>query len=77
MSHWNYRIFKYKDDLTIREVHYNEDGTLRSYSSEPALLHGEDVNELKESIDKMAQAIQQVKYGADILTEKDFGRDED
>jgi len=52
MSHWNHRVLKEKlngeDWYSVREVFYNDDGSIYSYTVEPVDISGESIADLKE-----------------------------
>lgn len=53
-THWNYRIFKYKDGaFGIHEAYY-KNGKLESWTQEPIIV-GDSVNELSKVL-KMIQS---------------------
>jgi len=60
MSYWNYRIIKKqnKDDrlYEVHEVHYNESGTIVSWTEEALHPMGESLAELKAEISHYLQA---------------------
>lgn len=56
MTHWNHRVFSKHYgvagefiELTIREVYYNDDGTIFNYSG-PIAIEGESIDELKQTL---------------------------
>ena len=54
MSHWNHRVVKQKltdgtDWFSVREVFYNDDGTIFAYSEDPIEISGESIDELRQS----------------------------
>jgi hypothetical protein len=57
---WNYRVTKLtiqgEECYEIREVHYNEDGSVKSWTEEPAKPFGNSKEELKEVLNKMQKA---------------------
>jgi len=55
MSHWNHRVVKAKysdgtEYYSVREVFYNDDGSIFGYTSEPVDVSGESMEDLKEYI---------------------------
>lgn len=53
MSHWNHRVVKEKlldgtDFYSVREVFYNDDGSIYAYTEEPVRIHGESIDDLRE-----------------------------
>ena len=58
MPYWNYRVVKEKGYYTIREVHYNDDGSIYAYSSEPRPAFGESIEELKETLEWMLKSLE-------------------
>lgn len=61
---WNYRLIKHVKNTYvgeevwygIHEVHYNDDGTPKSMSTEPSYPYGTDIKELAESIENYVLA---------------------
>ena len=56
MPHWNHRVVKqtYEDgteEYSVREVFYNDDGTIFGYTENPADVVAETVDELREYIE--------------------------
>jgi hypothetical protein len=53
MSHWNHRVVKakYEDGteyFSVRETHYNDDGSIYGYIVGPSTGYGETLESLKE-----------------------------
>jgi hypothetical protein len=52
MSHWNCRVLKEKfgknDWYSIREVFYNDDGSIYSYTKDPVDIAGESIDDIRE-----------------------------
>lgn len=53
MSHWNHRVVKetLKDGtefFTVREVFYNDDGSIYAYTQEAASISGESIEAMRE-----------------------------
>lgn len=65
MSGWNYRVVKDKDGFSIREVFYNKEGKIITWTVEACWPYGETLEELKLDVKHLQQAL---KRG--ILTEK-------
>lgn len=62
MSHWNHRVIKKTNPdglilYSIREVYYNEDGTIFSYMEEPLSMVEETVEELKETLQRCLKSL--------------------
>lgn len=57
---WNYRVMatEYKGDivLQVHEVYYNDKGVPSSYSDEPSTIGGENIEEIKDIIQKLEEA---------------------
>lgn len=57
--HWNHRVmrqhFDGTDEVTygIREVFYNDDGSIDGWTAEPIDPHGETVEELRADLERM------------------------
>lgn len=70
MSHWNYRLCKstYHGDgyeevtIDIREVYYNDDGSIWAVTENAVGIVGETVDEVKSALEKMNLAL-----GKDII----------
>lgn len=52
MSHWNHRVLKEvlngEDWYSIREVFYNDDGSIYAYTKEPIDIAGSSIDEIRE-----------------------------
>ncbi|MBU4225655.1 MAG: hypothetical protein KKC71_07525 [Chloroflexi bacterium] len=52
MSHWNHRVVKQilngEDWYSVREVFYNDDGSIYAYTEEPVDISGESIEALKQ-----------------------------
>ena len=52
MSHWNHRVVKEvingEDWYSVREVFYNDDGSIYAYTEKPVDICGKSIEELKE-----------------------------
>lgn len=56
MSHWNHRVLKQilpdgTEWYTVREVFYNDDGTIFAYTEKPVEIAGESLAELRQEIE--------------------------
>ena len=71
MSFWNHRLIKSVtpegDWYAIHEVHYNDDGTPYAYTENPAVLCGNDAEEIKVTLERMKHALDNP-----ALTDADF-----
>ena len=83
MGHWNYRVckhfFEYNEEskeiaekdgeecYSIREVYYNEDGSIWATSNEPQSPHGESFEDLKDGILKMQMALDKEVIDLDTI----------
>lgn len=61
MSNWNYRVvrkpgFANEPYYEIHEVYYNEDGTIKYWSSDPMTPFGETPEELELDVTRMLKA---------------------
>jgi hypothetical protein len=65
MSHWNHRVIKSShleagemiDYYAIHEVFYNDDGTIYSYTQNPVDVGGDNINELRETLERMLRCL--------------------
>ena len=53
MSHWNHRVVKQKLEdgsewFSVREVFYNDDGSIYAYTESPVDISGESIEAMKE-----------------------------
>lgn len=53
MSHWNHRVVRETNEdgtyyYSVREVFYNNDGTIFAYTKNPVKICGESIEDLKE-----------------------------
>lgn len=61
---WNHRVIKKveKDDTQvwygIHEVYYDKDGNVDGYTMEPRRLLGENIDELRWTLEKMIEALE-------------------
>jgi hypothetical protein len=46
------------DEFVIREVHYNEDGTIQGWTEGPAIPSAETVDGLKWVVDRYREALE-------------------
>ena len=58
MPYWNHRVVKEKylnreELFSIRECHYNDDGTIYGYSKEARPAWGETIEELRWTLEHM------------------------
>lgn len=83
MSHWNHRVIKHVYDTpdgdqavwyNIHEVYYNEDGTIWAHTENPTAGHGETIEELRESLERMLKCLEfpileegKIEFHRDIL----------
>jgi hypothetical protein len=59
---WNHRVMRQHFDsgevhYGIREVFYDEDGTVKGWTAEPVDPHGESVDGLRECLQRMLAAL--------------------
>ncbi len=52
MSYWNHRVVKQvlengEEWFSVREVHYNEDGSIYAYMTDPVEISGNNIDELR------------------------------
>ena len=64
MTHWNHRVVKkyYDEDYTeygIREVFYNEDGSIYAYTDNPIETRGESLESLRQFLERCLKALDQ------------------
>lgn len=62
MSHWNHRVFRQPDKLsgywyTIREVYYEDNGKIKNYSAEARGVGGENIKDIKETLEWMGNCL--------------------
>lgn len=59
--HWNHRVVREGDDtgelFSIRETFYNADGSIWSYTAEPASLIGESIDDLRQYLERCLKAL--------------------
>ena len=53
---WNHRVLENKDGFTIREVLYNGEGEIITWTEEPIEPSGDTLKEMKEHYKEMAEA---------------------
>lgn len=60
---WNYRVMRRvvngEVDLSIREVYYGGDGQVHAWTVEPVDPHGENLEELRDSLNRMLACLDQ------------------
>jgi hypothetical protein len=54
---WEYRVMQRGEEFQIFEVYYCDDGSVRGYSSEPVMLCGDSLEELKENCELFSKAV--------------------
>lgn len=58
---WNYRVmrrvFGGEESFSIHEVYYNEDGSLRNWTTEPQAVSVETLDDLRRLLEWMAEAL--------------------
>jgi len=62
MSTWNHRVVKtvYKDDYVyygIREVFYNDDGSISGYTESAVNVMGEEIDDLRQTLEWMLSCL--------------------
>jgi hypothetical protein len=57
MSHFNYRVTELNGELSIREVFYADDGSVKGWSEAPVTISGVSMEEIKIEIDRIKVAI--------------------
>ncbi len=58
MMEWNYRVFHEKNgDYTIREVYYDDDGSIIACTDNPAEPMGESLEELAQDLKWFGEAL--------------------
>ncbi len=56
MGHWNNRIIHHPEGhYAVHEVHYDDDGNVRSYAGDPTVLLGDSPEEVKAALAQMAK----------------------
>ena len=54
---WNHRILKrHKEWLSVHEVHYDRNGEIDGYSSNPTTIESEDIDGIKWQLDRIREA---------------------
>jgi hypothetical protein len=64
MGHWNHRVVQEtltNGDLfySVREVFYNDDGSINAYTEEPADVSGESIDGIREYLGWCLKALDQ------------------
>jgi hypothetical protein len=64
MSHWNHRVLKQTlpdgtEWYTVREVYYNDDGSIFAYTERPVEIAGESLAELRQEIEWILACLDQ------------------
>ena len=92
MGHWNYRVckqyYKFPEtsggedgeyEYSLREVYYNEDGSIWATSGKPQAPQGETLEDLKDGVSRMQRALDKDVIDLDTIEYKkpDFEDDED
>jgi hypothetical protein len=76
---WNYRLMKIshtlpdgssEDEFGIHEVYYGEDGSVRSYTEDPVMPLGVDLEEFRCDFENYSKAVND--GGSEVLTPEDF-----
>lgn len=63
---WNYRVIRkpydYKDlvfeEYNVHEVFYDDNGNIESWTTEPISPYGDTLEELKNTLEKMLEALE-------------------
>lgn len=56
MGYWNYRVARKNDELAIYSIYYDDDGKIISYSLTPAIVTGDDLEEIETDLQLMMEA---------------------
>ena len=64
MAHWNHRVIKImhsngQDEYQIREVYYNEDGSIFGHTESPEEVFGGSVDDLRQILSRYLKALDQ------------------
>lgn len=55
---WNYRVVKETDGTyRIREVYYDDDGSIKAWTAEDASPLGETEDEIRADVERISQAL--------------------
>ena len=62
MSHWNHRVVKEKLEdgtewFSVREVFYNDDGSIYAYTEDPIDISGESVDGMRQSVTRILDCL--------------------
>lgn len=76
---WNHRVVRVKDGdetfLMLAEVYYNDDGTPSGYSE--CFMHGDDMGELRQLVNRLADAVTHPVIDASEMKHKPSADDEE
>lgn len=76
---WNHRVVRVKDGdetfLMLAEVYYNDDGTPSGYSE--CFMHGDDMGELRQLVNRLADAVTHPILDAKDMVHKPSADDEE
>lgn len=56
MSCWNYRVAKKNNELAIYSIYYDDDGKIVGCSEQPAIVIGDDIEEIETNLQLMMDA---------------------
>lgn len=84
ISHWNNRVMKRtythlegtpdeftEDYFAIHEVYYDDEGEVTTYTTEPTSPRGENIEELRQSLEWMMEATKKPVLNYDKIIDND------
>ena len=71
-AHWNHRVIEFVEPdgqpwFQIHEVYYGTDGLPQAYTDDPIPVHGDSIEEMRETLERMRRCLDKP-----VLREKDF-----
>jgi hypothetical protein len=69
---WNYRVIKKDGNLGIHGVYYDETGNIKSYDLEPNKPLGDDLDDLRNELELMLEALDKEVFDFDRLENDPF-----
>lgn len=55
---WNYRVMKTSDEFVLREVYYNDNGEVETWTAGPAIPAADTLDGLKWLVDRYREALE-------------------
>lgn len=67
MGFWNYRVCRENNELAIYSVYYDDESKIVGYSAEPAVIIGEDLEDIETNLKLMKDCLEKEIVDLDNL----------